>query len=66
LVNGTPERTIKKTYGRKDDDIVKKNYDAVDHTLAKSLNASVTSVFYYHDDGSGVWAREDVAFCDER
>jgi len=28
------KEAIKKTYGRKGDDIVKKNYDAVDHTLA--------------------------------
>ena len=30
------------------------------------MNASVTSVFYYHDDGSGVWVRVDVTFGDER
>jgi len=36
--------TIKKTYGKKGDDVVKRNYEAVDHTLAHLHEAKVPGV----------------------
>ena len=58
------KKSIKKTYGKRGEAVVKQNYDAVDHTLANLFEIKVPSCSHQQDHPPSADPRRSTRLCD--